>query len=441
MGRAPRRPGLDALAAVALAVTALVAVSASVASASWSRPVRFGGPSSLDVSPAQIGLSPSGAAAIAFGLENAESPASASAFLTTMTRGRIGKPRRVPGAQAILDLAYDGSALELLTGASPAGEACCSSAQTVRLSGKGAFSRPRTLVGGLTGPTVGRLVTVTGGGTLAAIGTDHGVWAAQAPKLDRFGPARRLTAAKDRPQAMAATSLANGHTAIAWTATSGPPGGPGPRSILIATGARSRAPQGRATAGTVPRGHQIDELAVAPGGSVATVAWIESWDDSAGRYHSQAVVENASGNARPRVFPTASQVASRLAFAADPRGDQVLAWEACDTAGACSVRAATRPAGGRFGAAASVGSIDPSQAPAATVGPTGQAMVGWISSGGALVVARGANAARFGPPRVLSRTTLTADLVLASSTNGEALAAWTEGAVLSSVMGAINQAR
>ena len=79
MGRAPRRPGLDALAAVALAVTALVAVSAPVASASWSRPVRFGGPSSLDVSPAQIGLSPSGAAAIAFGLENAESPASASA--------------------------------------------------------------------------------------------------------------------------------------------------------------------------------------------------------------------------------------------------------------------------------------------------------------------------------------------------------------------------
>ncbi|MGB0097739.1 MAG: hypothetical protein WBP81_35030, partial [Solirubrobacteraceae bacterium] len=106
-----------------------------------------------------------------------------------------------------------------------------------------------------------------------------------------------------------------------------------------------------------------------------------------------------------------------------------------------SVRAATRPAGGRFGAAASVGSIDPSQAPAATVGPTGQAMVGWISSGGALVVARGANAARFGPPRGLSRTTLAADLVLASSTNGEALAAWTEGAVLSSVMGAINQAR
>jgi len=40
-------------------------------------------------------------------------------------------------------LAYDGPALELLTGTSPSRYTCCSSAQTVRLAG-GSFGRPRT---------------------------------------------------------------------------------------------------------------------------------------------------------------------------------------------------------------------------------------------------------------------------------------------------------
>ena len=412
-----------------------------MASASWSRPVRFGGPWSLDVLPAQIAFSPAGAAAIGYGLQDADNPSSASALLTTRIRGRLSGPRQVPGAQAILALAFDATGLELLTGASPVGESCCSSAQAVRLAGASKFWPPRTVAGGLTGSTLGRLVPLTGGGMLAAIATERGVWAAQAQKPDRFGAPRRLTAAGDRPQTLAATSLGGGRTAIAWTATSGSPGGPGPRSISIATGTRSRAPRSGATAVTVPSAHEIDELEIGSGRSVPTVAWIESWFDRAGRYHSQPVAKDVSRGTRPRVFAPGSKVASRLAFASDAKGDQVIAWEVCDSSGACALQAATRPAGGRFGPPASLGPIDASQSPAATIGPAGDVLVGWIDPRGVVIAGRPATAARFGSPKVIWRTTLAADLALASAPGGGGIAAWTQGTLSPTLMGAVDHAQ
>jgi len=435
-GRAPARSGLRRARGISLLVIALVGASAPAASASWSRPTRLSGPWSLDVLPAQIRFSSAGAAAIGYGIEDPANPAASSALLTTETaKGRISKPRRIPGTQQILDLAFQGSTLELLTGSSPAGFACCSSAQAVRMAPSGSLSRPRALVSGLTGSALGRLVAAGGGGLLATVATQRGIWAAQAPNGDRFGKPRRLTGVGGQPQTLAATRLAKGHTAIAWTASSGVPGGPGPRSISVAEGTSSRAPGAGATAVVVPPGHQIDELQMTSAGSIPTVAWVESWLDR-GAYHSQPIAEDLSRRGRPHPFPVGSQLASRLALAGDGAGDQVLAWAQCSAGGACSVQAATRRAGGRFSAATSLGSIDASQAPAVTVAPGGEAFVGWSDSRGVELAGRGAKAARFGAQQVIATTTPTADLTLAASSGGQVIAVWSQAVQAPTLMAA-----
>ncbi len=439
-GRAPARCGLRRARCVALLVVALMGASAPVASASWSRPTRLSGPWSLDVLPAQIRFSSAGAAAIGYGIEDPANPAASSALLTTETaKGQISKPRRIPGAQQILDLAFQGSTLELLTGTSAAGFACCSSAQTVRMPPSGSPSRPRALVSGLTGSALGRLLALQGGGLLATVATQRGVWAAQAQKGDRFGQTRRLTGAGGQPQTLAATSLAKGHTAIAWTASSGVPGGPGPRSISVAEGTSSRAP-GAATAVTVPPGHQIDELQMTSAGTIPTVAWIESWLDR-GAYHSQPIAEDLSRRGRPHPFPVGSQLASRLTLAGDGAGDQVLAWAQCSAAGDCTVKAATRRAGGRFSAATSLGSIDASQAPAVTVAPGGEAFVGWSDSRGVELAGHGAKATRFGAPEVIGTTTPTADLTLAAGSSGQVITVWSQAVQSPTLMAATYRPR
>ncbi len=395
------------------------------------------------MSPPQIRFSAAGAAAIAYALDDPANPASSSAVLTTVgARGRPGRPRAIAGTQAILDLAFDGSSLELLTGSSPAGLACCSFAQTIRMTPSGSLSRPRTLVSGLTGSTLGRIVPVSGGGLLATIATQRGAWAAQAAKLGRFGSARRLTGAGDQPQTLAATSLAGGHTTIAWTATGGVPDGPVPRSISVSNGTRSRAPSGRTTAVTAPAGHQIEALQMASAGSVATVAWIETWIDGAGVYHSQPVAQDLVRHGRPHPFSVGSHAAAGLALASDAAGDQALAWEDCNAGGGCAVQATARTAGGRFGAPSSLGVIDASQTPAVTVAPGGQAFIGWVDSRGVMVASRAAKATRFGAPQLIAPATLAAGLTLAAAApGGQVMAAWTQGTQSPTAMAATDRLR
>jgi hypothetical protein len=434
-----RRSTLVALAAAAFGLAAAasaVAASSSLPGGSWSSPARFGGPWSLLAFTPQISFSAAGAAAISVELSDPAHPAGTSALLATATpQGKITLARRVPGAQAILDSAYTGNSLDLLAGTSPTGYACCSSAQAIQLTGASRFSRPHSLVSGLIGATLGGLVNITGGGMLAAVATTGGVWVAQAPKRGRFGPSGQLAADGEQPQTLAATGLANGNTTVAWTATDGVPGDPGPRSILIASGTRSRPPRGRVAAVTVSAGRQIDELALAPGGSFTTAAWLESWFDRGWNYHSEPVTEDLGRSAKPHVFAVGAGSAGRLAFAGDGAGDQVLAWASCDSSGSCSVRAATRAAHAGFGPAVLLGSVSPSQTPAVSIGPGGQPFVGWIDARGVVVAAGGPKAGSFAQPRLLSRTTLAADLALAAGPTGTAIAAWTQGSPFPALMG------
>jgi hypothetical protein len=430
------------LAAITAAL-ALAALGASPASASsWGRPFRIAAPSSLDVIPAEIAFSTSGETAIAFGVQDADDPANSVALTAVRSAsGREGSPRRVPGAQQILDLAFDGATLGMLVGTSPRGEPCCSSVQAVRSARDGALGSPRTLVGGLAGATLGRLVALPAGRLLAAIATERGVWVSQTARSGRFAIARRLTPANAQPQALAATSLPGGRSIVAWTATTGNPAVPGAQRIFISTGSLQRSPRGSRAALVVPRGHWIDELALAGGPSGPTVAWIESWYDVGGGYHSQAVAADLARTVRPRPLSPAGQLASGLVLAADARGDQALSWKACTSTGACTVDAALRPVRERFTRTLRLGIIDASQTPAMTIAPTGEALLGWIDQGHVFAAAARPAADHFGSVHTVSRTNFAADLALAFGSAGQALAAWTQGTLAQSVIGAVYRTR
>jgi hypothetical protein len=343
----------------------------------------------------------------------------------------------------VLDLAWGlpapragAPALELLTGTSPAGWACCSSVRVLAGGAGGRFGAPRTLVSGLTGATIGRLLTLTDGRMLAAIATDRGVWVSQSAGGDRFGAAHRLTAAGDRPQSLAATGLPDDHSAVAWTAGSGSVAS----RIFVAVGSRLKGPSGRRAAVSVPAGHQIDELDLAASGSTPTVAWIESWLDGAGRLHSEPVAADLTRVVRPHLFSAEGEQASRVALAADARGDQMIAWSACASSGSCSVMAALRVAGGRFRRAIRLGPSDASGGPQVAIAPSGEALVGWIERRQVVVADRRPGARALAAGKVISRTNLAANLALAFGPGGEALAAWTQATLAPAVVGAVYRA-
>jgi len=461
--------------AAALLAFALVGVTATAASAGWSQPIRFAGPFPVDILPAQISFSGGGAAAVAYTLQDAGETAVSSSSLVVVrpSPGRPGSPRAVPAALQVLNLGFAGS-LTLLTGTSPSGESCCTAVQLVRLQG-GRLTAPQTLLSGLTGGTLARFITVDRRRALAVVATGRGVWVTQSGPLGRFPPVRRLTAPGDRPLTLAAASLSGDRTVVAWAAASAP------RTIFVATGSRLRGPRRRRAAIVVRSGHDVDELAVVRGPSQPTIAWIEEWFHRGG-YRSQPVVEDLVAHPEAHPFPIGAQDASGLAFAADGRGDQVISWEQCGAAGVCDVIAASRPAQGRFGVPQNLGSIDPSQSPAVTISPRGEALVGWIHLGQVLVAASARSPvaalrsprlttrasssppagppapapsrspsssrsttsassppppARFGSPAAISRTSLASDLSLAFGPTGEALAVWTQGIVAPTLQGAV----
>lgn len=421
-------------AALALAIAALAAIAPS-AQAGWGAPFRFAAPGTLDTLPAQIAFSPAGAAAVTFAKQDADVPGSAEAFAASRSPGgKVGGPRRVPGAQEVLGLTFDGPTLELLSGTSPAGESCCSSVQARRLTSRGAFGRGRTLIGGLAGVTVAELVTLTDGQMLAAIATGAGVWVVQSVRADRFGHTRRLTGRRASPQSLAVTNLGGNRTVVAWTAAGG--SAPvGPRSILAAVGSRLTPPRRGRTVLRVPSGHRIDDLGVEPGASTPTLAWIESWYDRRGGYHSQARIANLSARPQAHTVSAAGEIASGLGFAGDAAGDQAAVWNACARNGSCTLHAAVSRAGRQFARSQSLGSIDASQTPAVTVAPNGEVVVGWVRLGHPLGAEQAVGSARFGAPHVLSRTIYAYDLALSSGPHREAMAVWTQGSLAPSVVG------
>jgi hypothetical protein len=428
------RPSTVALALV-VAIAACAAL-APIARAGWGRPFEFAPPGSLDTIPAQIGFSGAGAVAAAFGVGNIDDAALSDAFLTVRSaRGAVGRPARVPGAQQVLSLAFDGSSVELLTGTSPTGWACCSSAQAIAVTGRGAFGRARTIVSGLAGATLGQLVTLAAGRMLAAVSTGTGVWATQSARANRFAATHRLTAPGDVPASLAASSLGGDNSILAWTAARGRAFGAVPQSIFTAAGTKLSGPRRGHVALTVSPGRRIDELGLGSEANVPTVAWIESWFDARGAFHSEAKVADLTPRPGVRTLSLPGQLASGLDFVSGAAGDQAATWKVCRGTGSCTLEVSLRRPGAGFAAPASLGSIDASQTPAVAVGRSGEVLVGWVRFGHPVAAVASPLSARFGAARVLSRTTYAADLTVTFGPAREAIVAWTQGTFAPSVVG------
>jgi hypothetical protein len=276
-----------------------------------------------------------------------------------------------------------------------------------------------------------------GGRLLSSVATAQGVWTELTGKKGRPAPARLLTPKAAAPQTLGATVLRANHTVLAWTAIAPPaPSTTGPAAIMVANGTATRAPRRAHQAVKLAAGHQIDELAVGQGSSQGTLAWIESWTDSAGHLHSMAVVADLGRHIRARTFEIPGLLASGLSFASDPSGAQVMAWKVCDLSGSCRVETVVKDAGRRFGQPISLGRIDPTATPAAAVSPQGEGLVGWVDRGHVLAAARDRRARAFAPTRVVSGTTSAMDLTLGFGPSG-ALAAWSEGTFTETVMAAM----
>ena len=411
---------------------------AAPAQAGWQAPFRVAGPYSLDVQPMQTAFAAGGQTALGFNVFNEDRALTSQGYAAISGKnGRPGAPVRVPDTQEVLDLVFDGTDLDLLIGTSPALRPCCSSARLVKIAG-GKPQRSRLIFRRLTGATVGQLVALPGNRLLSSVATPQAVWTELTGDKGRPAPARLLTPKTAAPQTLGATVLRGNHTVLAWTAAAGPPAPStvGPAGIMVADGTATSAPRRAHLALKVGTGHQVDELALGRGSSQGTVAWIESWNDSAGRLHSEPAVADLGRSVHARTFELPGLIASGLSFATDASGAQVLAWKACDLSGSCRVETVVKDAGGRFSDPLSLGRIDPAATPAAAVSSKGVGLVGWISGGRVLAVARGRGARRFAPARVVSGTTSAMDLTLGFGPSG-ALAGWSEGTFTETVMGAL----
>jgi hypothetical protein len=417
-----------------------VAVSggfAAVAQANWGRAFQFAAPGTLDVLAPQVAFSPAGAAAAAFGIQDVDTPGSSQGYVTLRSAGGgVGSAKPIGGASQILSLSYDGRALELLTGTALANQTCCSSAQAIQVSAAGAPARPRTLVGGLAGATVGQLLTLADGQMLAAVATERGVWVAQSTTGNRFGAQHLLTGGGAMPEALATAWLGGEKTIVVWTAATGTAGTADPRTISYAEGSRTSAPHGVHTAVTVAAGHRIDELGVAHRAGGATVAWMESWYDRGGAYHSQVQTTDIGLHAVNHDLSPANRIASGLTFGGDVAGGQALSWESCTVDDACVAQVAVRGAGATgFGPVRTLGTVDADQPPALAVGAHGQVLAGWIRGGQPFASAQAGPGRSFGAATKLSSTAYAADLTIGVGPHGQALAAWTQGTLNPSVVG------
>lgn len=412
---------------------ALAVALPGTAEAGWGRTLRLSGSQSRDILPAQIAFSAHGEAAVAFGTQDPVDPILSNAFAALRSPGgRVRRGRRIGAAREPLAVAFDGSRPALLTGNAPRNQVCCASAALLVAAGAGHRARRVTLGARLTGDTDGALVALPSGGLMAALSTQRGVWAAQSNPAGRLSRTIRLVS-DGAPQNLAAAPLADGGSAIAWsTALGGDENAP--RRIEVAFGTRTTAPHAPRVAVTVPAGHSVDEVVLAPGSAGPTLAWVESWFDGLGGFHSRVQTALAVRSAHGRAVSPAGELASGLSIAAGPTGRQVLVWEGCDELGACVARAASRPRSGvPFGRTQRLGAADGGEPTAAAVSVRGVALVSWVDGGNVLAAARGVGARAFGPRRTVSDTGLDADPTLAFGPGATALAAWTQGTLAPSV--------
>ncbi|HEX5192912.1 MAG TPA: hypothetical protein VFW09_08930 [Solirubrobacteraceae bacterium] len=432
-----RRGARKPLAGLLVACVALALAAAPAAAAGWGKPFQFQKPGTLDAIAPQLAFASGGASTAAFGTLQVDIPGTAQAqYSQRSADGHVAAVRNVPGARRILAMSYDGPRLELLAGTSGRLQDCCSAVEAVRVGSGGRPQRPRKLVPNLAGFTQGALETLAGGRMMAAVATERGVWVSQSARADRFAKDRRISPNRQVPVSMDAAWLGASNSIVAWTAGSGNvTGATVPNRIWVATGSAKHAPAHAKVAIAVPSGHRIDQVALARAHAGATLAWIESWYDKHGAYHSRVMVSDIVKHPSPRPLSPSGRIASGLSLGGDASGDQGAVWESCTAAGSCTVQGAGRPGGGRFSGVKTLGAIDPTQQPSLAIAPSGQLVAGW-ARGGHPVASVG-----FGKPKVLSRTIYAYAVTVAYGPKHVALAAWDQGTLHPSVVASAYRAR
>lgn len=432
-----RRCARKPLAGLLVACVALLLAAAPAAAAGWGKPFQFQKPGTVDVIAPQLAFASGGASTASFGTLQVDIPGTAQAqYAQRSAGGHVAAVRNVPGARRILAMSYDGPRLELLAGTSGRLQDCCSAVEAIRVGSGGKPQRPRKLVSNLAGFTHGALLTLAGGGMMAAVATERGVWVSQSARSDRFAKDRRISPNRQVPVSMDAAWLGGGNSIVAWTAGSGNvTGATVPNRIWVATGSAKHAPAHAKVAIAVPSGHRIDQVALGRAHAGPTLAWIESWYDKHGAYHSRVMVSDIVKHPSPRPLSPNGRIASGLSLAGDASGDQGAVWESCTAAGSCTVQGAGRPAGGKFSGVKTLGAIDPTQQPSLAIAPSGQLVAGW-ARGGHPVASVG-----FGKPKVLSRTIYAYAVTVAYGPKHVALAAWDQGTLHPSVVAAAYRAR
>jgi hypothetical protein len=417
-----RATALAAAVGAAAALAAGPAVASAGSGPAWNHAAVVVRPQSESVIGPQLAFANDGTAAAAFSLQNEQTPGQSTAYAALGTSAGRWTNSKVSGAQLVLGMAFGSSRTPwLLTGTAPSPRACCATV-SVR---HGAGGSARKLVTGLTGITDGQLVALTGGQLLAAIATQRGVWIGQSSASGALPSGMHQLRFKGAPAGLDATAMRGGGGAVAWS-DAGSSGETEPQRILYATGSARTAPSHARSAVSLPSGDGIDELALEPAASGATVAWLESSFDSSGGLHSTVEMRDLKGGPT-RTVSAFGVLASDISFAADAAGDQVLAWNACSSTGTCSVQAAVRRSGGRFGAVQTLGPSDPIEAPAAAMSRSGKALVAWIRGGDVVASSRPAGAGRFGGARTASSAGDDYGVAVGFTPRGNALAAWTEG--------------
>jgi hypothetical protein len=420
-----------------VAVIAALALAAGPANAGWGSPVRIAAPFTLDVLPPALGFSSSGAAAVVFGVQDHDAPATSSGYAVWRTAGgAISRARQVPNTMEALDAAFNGQTAEVLTGTSPTTQTCCQTVGVVQLTSGGSFRGGQTLVRNLVGQPVGELVGL-GGRVLAAVASRGGVWVSQSGKGARFAAAHRLTGGDAVPEALSAVPLPKGGAVVAWTQTTPGSRFVGPGGIYLASGSQKQAPTRAHEPVRLSGGRLVDELVVTAATPATTLAWTEHSYDTHGNYVSDAAVMDLVKRRLVKRFALGGAVASGLTFASDTRGDQVLAWKTCNAGGACAVRASVRSPGRQFTAPVQVGAIDGTDAPVAAVSPHGVGLLAWISGGHVFAVSLARGATRFSASHEVSNTQYADALDLSFSSTGYALAVWSQGTLNPEVVGAV----
>lgn len=398
-----------------MALLALVSVAPAAGLPARSFPVAP--PAAAELGEPQLAVAASGAALLgATRLDPEDRSRYAGFWRVRRGDGRLLDLRSLGRAHLLATAAAPGSGFAMLEAAGAAGQPCCDEVLVRAVSSTGRAGGAHTLFRGIGGAVTATLLPLPGH-LLAAAASPLGVWVGQGGARG-FARARRLSSGGLVPASLAAGALPGGRSLLAWLAVD--PAAPdlGPTQVLAAEGTATRAPSRVRVLLRAPAGHQIDELALAPGPAAAALGWVETWFDAGGTLQSRAELTSLTGAPRRVAFQVPHEVVSAPALSGEGDGTLVLALRSCTRYGRCETRAAVRPRGahGHIGPLRALGAADPGQPPLLAMAPGGGTLAAWVGGGVLRAAYLAPGAARFG-----------ASFTLASSVSGAAAAAGPRG--------------